>query len=162
MRFNILLLVAIVAATAAACADDDGPPPGAVVVDVMMNTSLNSWLESTVELFNKAGFTTTSDKPVYVVLDSVEAGQAVAGRHALAANLDESLADRRRGDRAARQRQEIHIVEQGLGQEGQLDTVGQIRMLVEQCLVGLENAREVPVGEQVGETDLLSRDRCRQ
>ncbi len=78
----ILLLVTILGLTTVTCSTcsltgDDGPPRDAVIVEVMANTSLTPWLEAAIESFNDAKIETTAGKPVYVILDPVESGQAV-------------------------------------------------------------------------------------
>ena len=53
------------------------------------------------------------------------------------------------------QRARLDLVEQRLGQELHHDPLPQVRTLFEQRLVGGEHARQVPVGKQVGEADVL-------
>ncbi len=54
-----------------------GPPPNAVIVEVMANTSLEIWLQSAVEAFNRSEAQTAAGRPVWAALNPVEAGQAV-------------------------------------------------------------------------------------
>jgi Ca-activated chloride channel family protein len=77
---SILLLTTVLVLTTITCGlgGNGGPPRNAAMVNVTANTSLQPWLESAVVQFNEAGVETTSGKPVYVVLDPVESGQAVA------------------------------------------------------------------------------------
>ena len=78
--YNILLLVTILGLTTMACnlITSGGPPRNAVLVEVVANTSLTPWLQSAIENFNEAKIETTAGKPVFVPLNRVEAGQAVA------------------------------------------------------------------------------------
>jgi len=77
----ILLLVTILSLTAVTCTCSStgggGPPRNAVVVELMANTSLTPWLETAIESFNETKIETAAGKPVYVILDPVESGQAV-------------------------------------------------------------------------------------
>ena len=76
---SVLLLTAVLVLTTITCglSGGDGPPRNAAVVDVTANTSLRPWLESAIARFNEAEVETASGRPVYVVLDPVESGQAV-------------------------------------------------------------------------------------
>jgi Ca-activated chloride channel family protein len=76
---NILLLVTLFGLIALACnlSLSSGPPGNAVQIEVMANTSLTPWLQTTVDNFNEAKIKTSAGKPVYVNLRPVEAGQAV-------------------------------------------------------------------------------------
>ena len=77
---NILLLVAILGLTTVACnlITSGGPPRNAVLVEVVANTSLTPWLRSAIEDFSEAKVETATGKPVFVSLNPVESGQAVA------------------------------------------------------------------------------------
>ena len=74
-----LMLIAILGLTTITCSltAGGGPPRNAVVVDVTANTSLRPWLEPAIESFNDARVKTSAGKPVYVILNAVESGQAV-------------------------------------------------------------------------------------
>ena len=78
---NILLLITILGLMTVTCTcssiGGDGPPRNAVLVQVTANTSLTPWLEAAIDDFNDAKIETAAGKPVYVVLDPVESGQAV-------------------------------------------------------------------------------------
>ncbi|MFQ5615385.1 MAG: VWA domain-containing protein [Anaerolineales bacterium] len=84
----LYVLVPLIALVMTACGllgtpDRNAPPRGAVVVDVWANTSLNTWLESAIREFNasddlnRSSTQTAAEKPVFVRLVPVEAGQAV-------------------------------------------------------------------------------------
>ena len=77
---NILLLVTILSLTTMACSlcTSSGLPRNAVLVEVVANTSLTPWLQSAIDNFNKAKIETAAGKPVFVSLNPVESGQAVA------------------------------------------------------------------------------------
>jgi len=80
-RRIILLLITILGLATVTCTcslgSGDGPPRNAIVIEVTANTSLTPWLEAAIEAFNEAKNETTAGKPVYVVLNPVESGQAV-------------------------------------------------------------------------------------
>lgn len=77
---DILLLITLLTLAAVACGfssnEESGPPRNATVVDVAANTSLRPWLEGVVNTFNESELETSDGKPVYVTLQSVEAGEA--------------------------------------------------------------------------------------
>jgi Ca-activated chloride channel homolog len=76
---KIFLLIAL-ATSLVGCdqfAGGDQPPRNAVVVQVDADTSLAGWLTGSVKEFNTNHTKLSSGKPVYVILQSVEAGQAV-------------------------------------------------------------------------------------
>lgn len=77
---NILLLAAMLGLTTLACSlsADEGPPRNAILIEVVANTSLTPWLRGTIENFDSAKIKTATGKPVFVSLNPVEAGQAVA------------------------------------------------------------------------------------
>jgi Ca-activated chloride channel family protein len=77
---NILLLVTILGLATMACSlsTSTGPSRNAVLVEVVANTSLTPWLQGAIENFNKAKIETAAGKPVFVSLNPVESGQAVA------------------------------------------------------------------------------------
>ncbi len=56
----------------------DDIPRNAAVVELTANTSLTPWLQAAVASFNDAEIETSAGKRVYVVLDPVESGRAVA------------------------------------------------------------------------------------
>lgn len=56
---------------------DDGPPSNAVVVNVTVNTTAAPWLETAAATFNASETETGSGDPAYVVLSTVESGQAI-------------------------------------------------------------------------------------
>jgi Ca-activated chloride channel homolog len=78
----VLLFFALVLAVGLACnltsSSNDGPPRNAAVVNVTANTSLASWLNQAVRDFNQNNKETVDGKPVYVTLNLVESGRAVA------------------------------------------------------------------------------------
>lgn len=77
--FALLALLAL-GAVALACLQTGGGgvPSNAVSITVSANTGLTPWLKSAVGDFNASSAKTTGGKPVYVTLQSVEAGQAVS------------------------------------------------------------------------------------
>jgi Ca-activated chloride channel family protein len=77
---GLLLLVVLLIAAAVACdfTAGDGPPSNAVVVDIVANSSLDSWLSGAVQRFNEAEVETAEGDPVYVQLTLADAGQAAA------------------------------------------------------------------------------------
>ncbi len=78
---SLLLFVMILALTSLACGVfsglGDGIPGNAVVVNVTASKSLQPWLDTAVTQFNDSETETADGKPVYVILNPVEAGQAV-------------------------------------------------------------------------------------
>ncbi|VAW38632.1 hypothetical protein MNBD_CHLOROFLEXI01-3735, partial [hydrothermal vent metagenome] len=86
MKFNnfrgLLLLLSLFALTSIACGlsnlGNDGPPSDAVVVNVVANTTVAPWLETAVTNFNASETATSSGDPAYVVLNTIESGQAIA------------------------------------------------------------------------------------
>jgi len=80
LLFNILLLITILGLTTMACSlsTSNGPPHNAALVEVVANTSLTPWLQGAIEDFNQAKTKTAAGKPVFVSLNPVESGQAVA------------------------------------------------------------------------------------
>ncbi len=80
MKLLTLLRTLMVSMALIACAitSSGGPPSDAAIVNLTANTSLTPWLESAVKSFNDSNPKTASGKPVYVLLESVEAGQSVA------------------------------------------------------------------------------------
>jgi len=75
---NILSLLVALSLLLAGCnRNAGGPPRNAAVVDVVANTNLTAWLQSSVAQFNKAGIKTASGKQAYAQVSFVEAGQAV-------------------------------------------------------------------------------------
>ncbi|MCP4359236.1 MAG: VWA domain-containing protein [Chloroflexi bacterium] len=77
----LLVFVAMLGLSTLACGlgngGSDGPPRNAEVVEVAANTSLEPWLFTAVSQFNASETETAAGKPVYVILNSVDAGQAV-------------------------------------------------------------------------------------
>ncbi|MCA9967983.1 MAG: substrate-binding domain-containing protein, partial [Anaerolineales bacterium] len=53
-------------------------PSDAVVVNVIANTTTAPWLETAVSTFNNAETETSSGDPAFVVLNTVESGEAIA------------------------------------------------------------------------------------
>jgi Ca-activated chloride channel family protein len=75
---GLIWLVALLGLAALACGfSGDGIPSNAVVVNVIANTSLTPWLETAVSTFNDTETENEAGDPVYVILESVESGQAV-------------------------------------------------------------------------------------
>jgi Ca-activated chloride channel homolog len=77
---RVLLLVALLATPLAGCGpitSDNQPPRNAVVVHVLANSSLAGWLTVAAKEFNATHTQTSGGQPAYVLLQSVEAGQAV-------------------------------------------------------------------------------------
>jgi Ca-activated chloride channel family protein len=79
---SVLLLLSLLTLPTLACGifglDEDGPPRNASVVNVVANTTLSPWLETAVLNFNDSQTETSSGDPVFVVLNPVESGQAIA------------------------------------------------------------------------------------
>lgn len=78
---GLLLLLVMLALVTLACGlggRDDGPPRNAVVVEVVANTSLIPWLESAVATFNEAENRAADNRIIYVMLEGLESGEAVA------------------------------------------------------------------------------------
>lgn len=76
--FFTLLFAAGLATLACSLGSSDGPPRNAAVIEVMANSSLASWLNPAIDLFNEAELETADGKTVYAVLDTNDSGQAVA------------------------------------------------------------------------------------
>jgi Ca-activated chloride channel family protein len=76
LRYLVILGV-LISALACASTTSNNPPANAVVIDVTANSSLAPWLNEAVGKFNDTRAKTSNGKPVYVQLQSVEAGQAV-------------------------------------------------------------------------------------
>ncbi|NKQ36090.1 MAG: VWA domain-containing protein [Chloroflexi bacterium] len=78
---SLILFIAILALTSLACGVfgglGDGIPNDAVVVNVTASKSLQPWLDTAVTQFNNSETETAAGNPVYVILNPVEAGQAV-------------------------------------------------------------------------------------
>ena len=78
---SLILFVMILALTSLACGLfgglGDGIPSDAVIVNVTASKSLQPWLETAVTQFNASKTETAAGNPVYVILNPVEAGQAV-------------------------------------------------------------------------------------
>ena len=78
---SLLLLLSFLALSTMACGlfglDGNGPPSNAVVVNAMANTTVAPWLETAVVNFNDSGTETSSGDPAFVVLNTVESGQAI-------------------------------------------------------------------------------------
>jgi hypothetical protein len=74
-----LLSFPVILALLSACLPVVGnqPPANAVVINVTANSALAPWLDALVDEFNATQTKISSGKPVYVHLESVEAGQAV-------------------------------------------------------------------------------------
>ena len=77
--YRILVLVLILALTLACTSIVGGerPPANAVVIEVVGNTSLTAWLTAAARDFNAARIKLSDDRPAYVTLQSVEAGQEI-------------------------------------------------------------------------------------
>ncbi|WP_420632159.1 VWA domain-containing protein [Candidatus Leptofilum sp.] len=60
----------------------DGIPSNAVVVNVMANTTAAPWLETAVTTFNDSEAETSSGDPVFVIVNAVESGEAIAALQA--------------------------------------------------------------------------------
>ncbi|RMG97557.1 MAG: VWA domain-containing protein [Chloroflexi bacterium] len=79
---GLFLLILLLAVSSLACSlftdgGADEPPRNAVVVRVVANASLQPWLETAVSNFNAADIKNTEGNPYFVILDTVESGQAV-------------------------------------------------------------------------------------
>lgn len=76
---GLSLFVLLLMLTTLACglASSDGPPSNAEVVTVKANTSLEPWLATAVTQFNDSEAETSNGDPIFVILESVDAGQAV-------------------------------------------------------------------------------------
>ena len=74
---SLLLLIGMVGLVILACGSSDGPPDNATLVEVTANSSLMPWLEEAAAQFNESDAATSSDKPIYVQVTPVDAGQAV-------------------------------------------------------------------------------------
>jgi Ca-activated chloride channel family protein len=76
---QILMLILVLTSATFACDlfTQGGPPSNAVVLDVVANTALKPWLENAVEAFNNQKVKTEEKKPIYVQLNSQDAGEAV-------------------------------------------------------------------------------------
>jgi len=77
---GVLLLVIFLALAAAACSlgDEDGIQSNAEVVDVTANTSLGSWLNSAVQIYNEAEHENSEGNRIFVQLSLADSGQAVS------------------------------------------------------------------------------------
>lgn len=81
-RFHsVFIFILLLGLTTLACGlgdiGNEGPPSNAVVVNVTANTSLELWLTTAVTQFNDSETETTNGDPVFALLNSVDAGQAV-------------------------------------------------------------------------------------
>ncbi|WP_420644020.1 VWA domain-containing protein [Candidatus Leptofilum sp.] len=56
----------------------DGIPSNAVVVNVVANTTAAPWLETAVTTFNDSETETSGGDPVFVIVNAVESGEAIA------------------------------------------------------------------------------------
>lgn len=77
---RFLLLIALLSSSLAGCgsfAGDGQPPSNAVVLQVSANPNLTAWLTGAAKTFNASNTQISNGKPVYVVLQTAEAGQAV-------------------------------------------------------------------------------------
>ncbi|GJM42563.1 MAG: VWA domain-containing protein [Ardenticatenaceae bacterium] len=76
------LLFALLALPMMACGlfglDEDSIPNDAVVVNVMANTTAAPWLETAVSQFNNSETETSSGDPIFVIVNAVESGEAIA------------------------------------------------------------------------------------
>lgn len=76
---NYLLLVLFLGLVILACGGDGAEMPrNAVVVEVRANSGIATWLHEITAEFNQAKIETADGKPIYVQLEIMEAGQAVA------------------------------------------------------------------------------------
>lgn len=89
-RFWPLLILLLLPMLACGLFDSIGPeiPRNAAVVNVVANTSLQPWLETAVPAFNDSKAKNSDGDPVYVVVEYVEAGQAVTN---MASGADTAL-----------------------------------------------------------------------
>ena len=78
LRLFLVILLTLIMLACGLGGDNGGPSWNAAQVEVTANTSLTPWLESAVKAFNEAGIKTPADRPIFVTLKAVEAGQAVA------------------------------------------------------------------------------------
>ncbi|MDM8526869.1 VWA domain-containing protein [Anaerolineales bacterium HSG24] len=75
--FTSFMAIIILTLTTLACnLTNDGPPSNAIEIEIVANTSLTPWLQEAIVKFNEAKLE-TSGRPVYAVLNPLEAGQAV-------------------------------------------------------------------------------------
>ena len=78
---RVLSLLALLSVSLAGCSDAnvpaDQPSENAVSIQVAANTGLTSWLTGSVKEFNTTRAKLADGRPVFVNLQSVEAGQAV-------------------------------------------------------------------------------------
>jgi Ca-activated chloride channel family protein len=77
IRFLMLLLILTIPMFACDLSIQNGPPSNAVVLDVIANSALKPWLEDAVEAFNDQKVKTEEKKPIYIQLNSMDAGEAV-------------------------------------------------------------------------------------
>jgi len=74
---SVITILGLMTVTCGLTGDDD-VPRNAAVVELTANTSLTPWLQAAVASFNDAEVETSGGKRVYVVLNPVESGRAVA------------------------------------------------------------------------------------
>jgi Ca-activated chloride channel homolog len=79
---HLIWLVLFLILPALACGIFDSsvpgePPSNAVIVEVVANTSLAPWLETSLSEFNANEIETSSGKPIFAILNPIESGQAV-------------------------------------------------------------------------------------
>lgn len=76
---GLSLFVLLLTLTTLACglSSGGGPPSNAEVVTIKANTSLEPWLATAVSQFNDSDTETSNGDPIFVILESVDAGQAV-------------------------------------------------------------------------------------
>lgn len=78
----VWLLLAVLGLATLACGSGGGNgeniPNDALVVEVVSSASLAPWLTTAVSHFNASSPTTSSDQPIYVVVQGVESGQQVS------------------------------------------------------------------------------------
>jgi len=76
--FFTLFFAVGLAIMACSLGSDDGPPRNATIIEVVANSSLESWLIPTVDQFNAAEVETANGNSIYVVPTYIDSGQAVA------------------------------------------------------------------------------------
>jgi Ca-activated chloride channel family protein len=74
---KFLLGLVLLVSMACSITGRSGVPGNALQIEVAANTSLSAWLTAAAENFNADRVKTSSGEPVYVIIDPLEAGQAV-------------------------------------------------------------------------------------
>ena len=75
---SLLLLIGMVGLVILACgSSDDGPPDNAALVEVTANSSLMPWLEEAAAQFNESDAKTSTNNPIYVQVNPVDAVEPI-------------------------------------------------------------------------------------